>query len=312
METTKTLSHLLASYLAHRQSLRLSPYLLRSANYHIRNFVDWLEKTHQVQTADRLQSLHLENWQKHLANHRTSHGFPLKPKSVNKQVESMRPFLKYLAGHGLIPQDLVEKLQYIKEPKLLPSSVLDHAQVKKVLKAMDITHVEGYRDRVMLEFLYTSGVRAGEILAIDIHDVSLNTATALVMGKGQKQRVVPIGKTALKMLESYIKAVRPFLLKNPQETALFLNHQGERMAYHTLLRLVHRHANRKELEVNVTPHTFRRSCTTELIRGGANLYHVKELLGHESLETLKHYTKLTIEDLKKTHEQCHPRERGEG
>jgi site-specific recombinase XerD len=91
-----------------------------------------------------------------------------------------------------------------------------------------------------------------------------------------------------------------------------VNHRGERMAYHTLLHLVHHYANGQALDVNVTPHTFRRSCTTELIRGGANLYHVKELLGHETLETLKHYTRLTIVDLKKTHEKCHPRERGQG
>jgi integrase/recombinase XerD len=95
----------------------------------------------------------------------------------------------------------------------------------------------------------------------------------------------------------------------PQEAALFLNRKGERMPYHTLLRLIHQYAGRQHLDVNVTPHTFRRSCTTELIRAGANLYHVKELLGHESLETLRHYTRLTIVDLKKTHEACHPRER---
>jgi len=81
--------------------------------------------------------------------------------------------------------------------------------------------------------------------------------------------------------------------------------------YHIFHRLVHRQSKASGLEVNVTPYTFRRSCTTELIRGGANRYHVKELLGHESLETLKHYTKLTITDLKKTHQKCHPRERGE-
>ena len=312
METIKTLTDLLAAWQAHRESLRLSPFLLRADRYQVQSFLDWLDKAHQVRTADRLQSAHLENWQKHLANHRTSRGLPLKPKSINKQIESLRTFLKYLAGHGLVPQGLLEKLSYIKEPRLLPTSVLDHAQVKSVLKAVDTTHAEGYRDRVILELLYTSGVRARELLGLNIHDVSLDTATAMVMGKGQKQRVVPIGKTALRVLESYLKAVRPFLLCQPQEQALFLNHRGERMAYHTLWRLVHHHADRQALDVNVTPHTFRRSCTTELIRGGANLYHVKELLGHETLETLRHYTRLTIADLKKTHEKCHPRERGEG
>lgn len=312
METTKTLTALLAAHQSHRESLRLSPFLLRTARYQVQNFLDWLELAHQVCTADRLQSEQLEHWQKHLSSHRTSRGLPLKPRSINKQVESVRTFLKYLAGHGLIPAGLVDKLQYVKEPKLLPTSVLAHAQVKAVLRAMDTSHSEGYRDRVILELLYTSGVRARELLGLNVADVDLDNATAIVLGKGQKQRVVPVGRTALRMLESYIKAVRPFLQRNVQETALFLNHRGERMAYHTLWRLVHRHADRQVVDVNVTPHTFRRSCTTELIRGGANLYHVKELLGHATLETLQHYTRLTIEDLKKTHEKCHPRERGEG
>jgi site-specific recombinase XerD len=112
----------------------------------------------------------------------------------------------------------------------------------------------------------------------------------------------------LRLLKSYLKAVRPFLLSQADEPALFLNHAGQRMPYHTFRRIVHRSAEAAGLEINVTPHTFGRSCTTELVRGGANLYHVKELLGHENLETLKHYTKLTIEDLKATHARCHPRE----
>ena len=132
-----------------------------------------------------------------------------------------------------------------------------------------------------------------------------------------------IGRTALGLVESYLKGVRPFLArlspegedgpaKGPEEQALFLDEGGKRLPYYTLLRIVHAAAKRAGAAANVTPHTFRRSCTTELLRGGAGMYHVKELLGHESLETLKHYAKLTIADLKATHEKCHPRERDAG
>jgi site-specific recombinase XerD len=107
------------------------------------------------------------------------------------------------------------------------------------------------------------------------------------------------------------RAVRPFLVRDPNEPAFFLNHVGRRMPYHTFRRIVGHYVAKAGLPSHVSPHTFRRSCTTELIRGGANLYHVKELLGHESLDTLKHYTKLNIQDLKETHRKCHPRERGE-
>ena len=111
-------------------------------------------------------------------------------------------------------------------------------------------------------------------------------------------------------LENYVRAcVRSCLRAIPAEPALFLDERASRLPYHTLRRLVHACAQRAGLDVNVTPHTFRRSCTTELLRGGADMYHVKELLGHESLDTLKHYARLTIPDLKKAHQRCHPRER---
>ena len=129
------------------------------------------------------------------------------------------------------------------------------------------------------------------------------------MGKGRKERIVPVGKTALRYLESYVKAVRPFLVRGKTDNALFLTAEGERLPYRRLLKIVHKYTDNMDLNVTVTPHTFRRSCTTELIRGNANIYHVKELLGHESLDTLKHYAKLNITDLKKTHARCHPREK---
>ncbi len=143
----------------------------------------------------------------------------------------------------------------------------------------------------------------------DVADVDLTHATAIVTGKGNKQRVVPVGKTALRLVTSYLRGVRPFLVRDAAERALWLTRAGARLPYHTLLKRVRLHGDRLALPVAVTPHTFRRSCTTELIRGGANLWHVKELLGHEHLDTLQHYAKLTIADLKKTHAKCHPRER---
>ena len=97
--------------------------------------------------------------------------------------------------------------------------------------------------------------------------------------------------------------------KDKTQKALFLNANGERLPYHQLRRMIQRHASKAGLTITVTPHTFRRSCTTEMLRGGAGMYHVKELLGHESLDTLKHYAKLTITDIKAAHAKCHPREK---
>lgn len=305
-----TLQDLLDTYTEHLRAVGMSANTVRGSVYNVRSFLRWLSVHHQTHTADRLRRSMCDDWQKHLAAWRTTKGRPLKPRSINKQVECVRGFLKYLVRRGYVQAALVESLQYVKEPKTLPTSVLTHAQVKKLLGVIDTGSPEGYRDRAMLEVLYSTGIRVGELMGLNVEDVDYHNRTMIVTGKGDKQRVVPVGKTALRYTESYLTAVRPFLLRDRTEQAVFLDAQGKRLPYHVFRRLVHKYADAVGIAVNVTPHTFRRSCTTELLRSGANMYHVKELLGHESLDTLKHYAKLTITDLRDTHRKCHPREHG--
>ena len=305
----KTLTHHLNAYLDSIRSLNYSRYSIRSAYYSINAFIRYLAENFFVQAVDQIRQQHLEQWQHHLGTHSTRKGQPLRARSVNKKIEQVRGFFKHLVRHGYLQIRFLDHLHYVKEPKTLPTSVMTHAQTKLLLNHIDRGSVTGYRDRAMLELIYSTGLRAGELLSLNINDIDLKTRTLRVNGKGNKERVVPIGATALRHLESYLTAIRPFLVRNPRERALFLNRSGNRLPYHSFLRLVHRYGEKANIDVHVTPHTFRRSCTTELIRGGADLYHVKELLGHESLETLKAYTKLTITDLKKTHAKCHPREK---
>jgi len=180
--------------------------------------------------------------------------------------------------------------------------------MKKLLKKIPNDDILGYRDRAMLELMYSSGIRSGELLKLDVSDIDFKNSIMRVTGKGDKDRIVPIGVTALKHLETYIVAIRPFFLKDQSEQALFLSLRGQRFIYRCLMHRIKAHAGNAGLD-DVSSHTFRRSCTTELIRSGANMYHVKEMLGHESLDTLRNYAKLTIIDLKKTHAKCHPREK---
>jgi len=304
-----TLSSLSADYLDWRRSLNMSPTTVRNCFYNLKSFLAWLDERYQVRAPDRLTTRQLEAWQRHLAERTSNRRLPMKPRSINKRIEDLRGFLKYLVMLDHLRPALLDALHTVKTPKTLPSSVLVHAQVRKLLSRVPTGTAEGYRDRAMLEVLYSSGVRVGELLGLDVGDVDFKNRTMRVHGKGGKDRVVPIGRTALRYLQSYVTAVRPFILRDRAEKAVFLGKSGERLPYHIFRQLVHAHADRAGIDINVTPHTFRRSCTTELIRGGANMYHVKELLGHESLDTLKHYARLTIIDLQKTHAKCHPRER---
>ena len=307
-----TLQDLLGAFLEHERDRNFSPCTLRNHHYTLTAFLDWLETREQVATADQLRKAHMDAWLKHLNGHRTPKGLPLKAQSLNLHIVGARQFLDYLAARGFVPAGLLTVLQCVKAPSLLPQGALTHAQTRKLLAKVETGTPEGYRNRAMIELLYSSGLRAAELLGLDAGDVDFTHATATVTGKGNKQRVVPVGRTALRCLESYLKAVRPFMLRDPAERAVFLDRKGHRLRYNAFSQIVRACAVRAGVDdVHVTAHTFRRSCATELLRGGANMYHVKDLLGHETLNTLKHYAKLTITDLKKTHEKCHPRERDE-
>ena len=308
MSQPKTLYILLADFQQWRRSLSMNSKTLQKNQYGLQYYIKWLVNTYHVETADRIRKTHLYAWQEHVAGMTNQKGMPLKPCSINNHIESVKMFLSYLVSLGYINKSYMKVLQYVKVPQHLPGNVIEHAQMKKVLACVPTGNTLGYRNRAMMEMLYSTGIRISELLGLNVEDLDMKNTLASVTGKGDKQRLVPIGRTALRHLETYVVAVRPYLLKDRSEKAVFLSKHGKRLGYRGFLAFVHKCGELAGVEGVLTPHTFRRSCTTELIRGNANMYHVKELLGHESLDTLKHYAKLTITDLKATHKKCHPRE----
>ena len=305
-QQTKTISNLMTEYAVYLRSLNYSEITIKNIKLDMRLFLDHLEKL-DVKRVPELRKEHIFLWQEHIANRLNKRGLPVKSGTVNQKVGHVKGFLRYLAKKSFILPS-VDVLRYVRMPQVLPGNIISHARIRKLLNRIDTSTPHGHRDRTMLELLYSSGIRAGEMVKINVGDIDFQQSTVKVQGKGRKERITPIGKTALRYLETHIKAVRGFLLVDRHEKALFLNKNGGRLSYDTLADNVRTHCG-KVKDSWITPHTFRRSCTTELVRGGANLYHVKELLGHESLTTLKHYAKLSIKDLKKTHEKFHPRER---
>jgi len=298
---------LLEDYENHIKAINLSPATIRGHHYAILRFIAFLER-YEVYTAPDLRKSQLYAFQEHIANLKSYKGLPLKAASVNRLLTSSKGFLAYLIKKGYVI-NTIDVLEYVKVPQRLPGGVLAHKEVKKLMRKIDTSDPIGYRDRTIFELMYSSGMRAGELVRLKVDNIDFDNGTALIFGKGRKERLVPLGKTALKYVETYVKAIRPFLLTEGRKEALFLNTKGEPLQYRRLLVMVHKRSNEANIKINVTPHTFRRSCTTELVRGGANLYHVKDILGHADLQTLKHYTKLNVTDLRKTLTKCHPREK---
>ncbi|OVE77642.1 hypothetical protein BVX99_02130 [bacterium F16] len=315
-----TIEDRLKQFLQYRIDRRTPDQTICSYRSELGIFVRWLEETTGIRRADLITVEILHRYQAHLAEYRTIKGLPLKPSTVNGRVSSLKSFLDWLADRGYMNRRLSDHLFHIKEPDLLPTSVLDHGQIEALIEVIDLSTPVGLRDRAVYELLYSSGIRVGETVGIRLIDLDLNNAVLKVCGKGSKERMVPVGKTAIRYLTTYIRAGRPFLADKAvkPDDHLFLNTEGNALQAFTIRRRLHAYAAAAGLEKpgrdnpsekRITPHTLRRSCTTEMVRADANLYHVKELLGHSTLRTLKHYAKLNINDIKKTHEQCHPREK---
>jgi integrase/recombinase XerD len=311
----KTLIDMTEDLYDHYRGLRSSPYTIARIKTALKIFTTYLEDERGVSTPEALTLEHIHAFQVHLGARLTKHGLPMKPRSINSVVKGVRPFLGQLYERGLLRRPLAKHLQYVKVPDLLPTSILTHAQVKQLMDKIDTTTPAGIRDRAAIELLYSSGIRIGELEGLTLQDIDLERGIARVVGKGRKERYVPIGKTALKWLSSYIRGVRSFLVRGRDCEAVFINQAGRPLSQHSMRDRVRDYGRQFELEtcaagggVHITPHTFRRSCTTEMIKGNANLYHVKQLLGHSSFETLNRYARLDISDLRKTHTKCHPRE----
>jgi len=310
-DATRTLQDNALELYARYESLQSSPHTLTRLRAGMRLFLDYLYEHHRVTTADALNIAHVHAYQAHLSQRVTRDGLPLRPATINTAIKAVRVFLDLLHEYGYINRPLARHMAYIREPQLLPRSVLTHAQVRQLIRKIDTGTPTGIRDRAAIELLYSSGIRVGELEGLTLTDLDLERGVARVIGKGKKERFVPIGKTALKWLTSYIRGVRPYLAKGQNTKAVFLTDTGAPFPQHAMRQRVREYAAHLGLDIPITPHTFRRSCTSEMIKSNANLYHVKQLLGHNSFETLNHYAKLDITDLQKTHERCHPREKDE-
>jgi len=305
----KTISELIIEYTDSLTALRYSPLTVKKTREHLERFCKYIRDICGISGTDRLTAEHMEQWHTHLSSLCNLRGHPLKARTINRHIGSIKGFVSWLADKGYCRQRLLTSLPYLKEPTRLPGNVLTHSQIREFLQKIPKDTPEGFRNRTMFEILYTSGIRAGELLGLDIIDNDISSHTTRVTGKGNKERMVPLGKTALKHLETYVRAVRPFIITDKNEKALFPGKDGKRLSYQAFRRIVV--ALSKSSGITFTAHTFRRSCATELIRSGANLYHVRELLGHNSLASLQPYVRLTVRDLKKTHKKCHPREKDE-
>ena len=237
----------------------------------------------------------------------------LRSSSHRRKAAAIRAFYRFLFGEGLIERDVAGLLDLPRATRQLPDT-LDVAAVEALLEAPNAETPLGIRDRALLELLYACGLRVSEALGLDREDVSLSDASLRVIGKGDRERRLPIGDVALSALRRYIDDVRPPLLAAKGTAAehkrggpLFVSVRGARLGRMAAWRILRQAALTGGVSGRVTPHTLRHSFATHLLEGGADLRVVQELLGHASITTTQLYTHLTGERIRQVYARAHPR-----
>jgi integrase/recombinase XerD len=230
----------------------------------------------------------------------------LSPSSIRRNVSAMRTYFRFLTGDGVVVRDPSERLETPKRWRTLPE-VLTVEEVQKLLASPTLDDPLVFRDRALLELAYGAGLRVSEWITLGVRDLLLEDGLVRVFGKGSKERLVPIGRSAIGAAAIYLRELRPRLEKGEGKGILFLNARGRPLTRMGAWKILRGHVERAGITRHVTPHTLRHSFATHLLEGGADLRAVQEMLGHVDIATTQIYTHVDREYLRQVHRSYHPR-----
>ena len=227
------------------------------------------------------------------------------PKTVNRYIVSIRNYFKFLVRKGFINNDPCDDIKGLKTPKTMPR-VLSEDDIDKLL---DITCLNAfdYRNKAMLELMYSSGLRVSELLNLEVNDIDFDMNIVRCFGKGSKERIVPLSDVATSYLHDYIYIYRNTLLKHKITNILFLNSRGDKLSRQGFFKILKQLALEKGINKDLSPHTIRHSFATHLIDHGADLRSVQTMLGHENVKTTQIYTHVSNNYIKENYKNAHPR-----
>ncbi|MBO8154883.1 MAG: site-specific tyrosine recombinase XerD [Bacillaceae bacterium] len=265
----------------------------------LKQYVSFLEETCKIKQADQIQRVHIMQFLHHLNDSGRS------VSTSARMLSTIRAFHQFLVREYNVKQDASLHIETPKKERKLPK-VLSGDEVEALLdlKGNDPLTV---RNRAMLEVLYATGLRVTELLSLTMNDLHLTMGFVRCMGKGSKERIIPLGSHAQDAVEMYLNKARPALMKKRQEDAVFLNHHGRPMTRQGFWKILKAIARDKGIKKEITPHTLRHSFATHLLENGADLRAVQEMLGHADISTTQIYTHVSKSRLKDIYKNFHPR-----
>lgn len=274
---------------------------LTSYERDLKSYLHYLKEVEQLDSLRGVERVHILNHLSHLKETTMS------SRTVARHISSIRSFHLFLIRERIVDRDPTVHLEMPQMDKKLPN-VLSIEEVEALIEAPDLSKANGKRDQAMLELLYASGMRVSECINLDMEDVNLIMGFVRCFGKGGKERIIPLGKSALESCRDYLSGPRSELSK-PGITgdALFINQRGKRLTRQGFWKLLKQHAQKAGIQKELTPHTLRHSFATHLIENGADLRAVQEMLGHADISTTQIYTHVSKTRLKDVYTQFHPR-----
>lgn len=267
----------------------------------LKSYVHYLNKVENVLLLNDVQRVHIVHFLGFLKEQGKS------SKTLARHIASLRAFHQFLLRDKVTDHDPSVHIETPKMERSLPK-VLNLQEVEILLDSPKLNDHFGIRDKAMLEILYATGIRVSELIGLDIGDIHLTMGFVRCIGKGNKERIIPIGKTALNALQQYLEQGRPFFVnKKLREDALFLNHHGHRLTRQGFWKILKKLAKEAGIQKDLTPHTLRHSFATHLLENGADLRAVQEMLGHADISTTQIYTHVSKTRLKDVYSKFHPR-----
>ena len=278
-------------------------------NYDVytRYFMRWCDERGITQPREVTRPV-LERYQRYLYHYRKElTGEPLSFRGQRARLAALRQFFKWLAKQNYVLYNPAADIELPRVEKRLPRHVLTITEVEKIMVLPDLDDSLGVRDRAMLEVLYSTGIRRMEVVNLQLYDVDKERGTLMVrLGKGKKDRMVPIGDRALAWIEKYLVEVRPQLVTNPHEAQLFLTNLGEPFTPARLTQIVRRYVLRANIGKTGSCHLFRHTMATLMLENGCDIRYIQAILGHVELSTTQVYTQVGIRKLKEIHTLTHP------
>jgi integrase/recombinase XerD len=272
---------------------------------HLTLFLEWCRQEGAITPRQLVKAL-LERYQQHLFYRRKNDGEPLAPSTRYSRLAQLRVWLKWMTRENHILCDPASDLELPLLSYRLPS-VLSKEEAERVLLQPAVDKLTGLRDRVILEMLYSTGMRRAELLNLRLHDLDRDRGVVAIReGKGRRDRVVPVGERALSWLDRYLTDVRPAHLLRPEENSVFLTSVGKPLTPNHLSWMVRRYVRRAKITKSGACHIFRHTMATLMLEGGADIRYIQAMLGHKRLDTTQIYTHVSIRMLQQVHAATHP------